>query len=78
MLVQIKGHPWNSWALEADDDRDQNSTWGWSHQRVVLVALGEVTIYLDKWCWQHVRGGVEAFVVPHPPPQVIDIEGATG
>lgn len=42
------------------------------------MALGEVTIYLGERCWQQVGGGVEEFVVPHSPPRVIDIEGATG
>lgn len=62
----------------ADDARDQTSAWGWSWQRVVLVALGEVTIYLGEGCWRQVGGGVEEFVVPHSPPSVINIEGATG
>ncbi len=63
VFVQIKWRPWTRWALEADDARDQTSTWGWSHRRVVLVALGEVTIYLGERCWRQVGGGVEEFVV---------------
>ena len=42
------------------------------------MALGEVTINLGERCWRQVGGGVEEFVVPHPPPRVIVTEGATG
>lgn len=75
VLVQIRWLPWALWALEADDARDQDFAWGWSRQRVVLVALGEVTIYFSERCWRQVGGGVEEFVVPHPPPRVKESEG---
>lgn len=45
---------------------------------MVLVALGEVTIYLSERCWRQVGGGVEEFVVPYSPLSVIDTEGVTG
>lgn len=41
------------------------------------MPLGEVTIYLGERCWRQVGGGFEELVVPHPPPRVIESEGAS-
>lgn len=41
------------------------------------MALGEVTIYLSERCWREVGVGLEEFIVPHPPPWVIESEGAS-
>lgn len=41
------------------------------------MALGEVTMYLEERCWRQIGGGLETFVVPHPPPSVIKTEGVT-
>lgn len=40
-----------------------------------MIAIDDVTMYLEKRCWLQVGIGVEDFVVPHLPLRVIDIEG---
>lgn len=58
--------------------------WTKSQLRVGLVRglcwfpIDEVTMYLEERCWHQVGVRVEDFVVPHSPPQVIDIKGETG
>lgn len=43
----------------------------------VLVALGEVIMYLRERCWRQVGGGAEDFILPLSPPRVIEREGVT-
>lgn len=69
--------PLARWTLAANDAQDQGIAWDWSRQRVILVALGKVTMYLGERYWRQIGGGVKTFVVPHPPPSVIETEGVT-
>jgi len=76
--VQVKWHPWTKWVLEKDVALAQTMAWIWSHQKIVLIAINEVTMYLGERCWLQVGVGVEDFVVLHPPLRVIDTKGEAG
>ena len=70
---------------ELHDDSEENAdvpaqtlAWTWSLQKIILIVIDEVIVYLGERCWLQVRVGVEDFVVPHPPLWVIDNEGEVG
>ena len=64
--------------MERDTALTQILAKTWSHQRIILIAIDEATVYLGERCWLQVGVGVEDFMVLHLPTRVIDIEGEAG
>ncbi len=77
-MCRLNGIPGLGEVLERDVALARILAWTWSHQRIVLIAIDKITMYLRERCWLQVGVGVEDFVVPHPPLRVIDIEGEAG
>lgn len=49
----------------------------WALSWCILLALGEVKWYLRERCYRQLASP-DRFVVPRPPPSVIELEGALG